>query len=303
MTFGVGIDELRAGIAKIPRGTNEDVREPTRVLYGPLHPVEPPHRVLRDLAYGPDPRHLLDLHLPLSPPASALPVLLFVHGGGFVGGDKGGPGRPFYDNIGRFAVDHGFVGVSMTYRLAPDVQFPAGAEDVARAVDWLVDHLAESGGRDDAIVVMGHSAGAAHVASYVADPARRAAAGGALRGAVLSSGNYAPTVPATGSSPYYGADATRYPAFSSVPGLAASGVPLLITVAELDPPEMHRQAARLVLAVAEATGQVPGFVELPGHNHFSAAWHIGTTDRWYPTRLADFISTVCHRLPTDLLIC
>jgi len=181
----------------------------------------------------------------------------------------------------------------MTYRFAPEVQFPAGAEDVARAAAWLVANVGDYGGRSDAIVVMGHSAGAAHVASFVADPELRAQSGAALRGAVLSSGNYAPAVPPSGSNPYYGDDPARYAAFSSVPGLIESSLPLLVTVAEFDPPEMHRQAARLVLAAAESSGQVPGFVELPGHNHFSAAWHIGTDDRWYPARLADFIRTVC----------
>jgi triacylglycerol lipase len=294
MTFGPDIDILRAGIAKIPRGTDDDVREPTRAIYGPLHPTEQPHRVRRDLAYGAHPRQLLDLHLPTTDPEHPRPVLLFVHGGGFTGGDKGGPGRPFYDNIGRFAVEHGFVGASMTYRFAPEVQFPAQAEDVAQAVVWLVEHVGEFGGRANAIVVMGHSAGAANVATYVADPALRTSAGGAVRGAVLSSGIYAPLTPEHDAPPhpYYGGDADRYPAFSAVRGVAESGLPLLITVAEFDPPEMHRQAARLALAITETTGQMPGFCELPGHNHFSATWHIGTADTWYPERLADFIRTV-----------
>jgi len=291
---GSEIGELRRGIAKIARETSGGVRDETFVLYSPLHPTEVTHRVVRDVAYGPDARHLLDIHLPAVEARTALPVLCFVHGGGFVGGDKGGPGRPFYDNIGRFAIEHGFVGVSMTYRFAPEFTYPSGAEDVARAVEWLVGHIADHGGRPDAIVVMGHSAGAAHVASYVAAPRLRATAGRSLRGAVLSSGNYDPGAsPDAGPSPYYGPDPAAFAGFSAVPGLAAADVPLLVTVAEYDPPELHRQAARLVAAVADARGEVPSFVSLPGHNHFSATWHIGTSETWYPDRLADFIRTVC----------
>jgi len=94
MSFGVGIEELRAGIAKIERGTDEDVREQTRVLYGPLHPTEQPHHIERDLAYGPHPRHLLDVHLPTTPPTRPVPVLLFVHGGGLPVVTRAAPAGP-----------------------------------------------------------------------------------------------------------------------------------------------------------------------------------------------------------------
>ena len=49
-----------------------------------------------------------------------------VHGGGFVRGDKYQPGTPAYDLVGAWAVRHGWVGVNMTYRYAPEVQWPAG---------------------------------------------------------------------------------------------------------------------------------------------------------------------------------
>ena len=52
--------------------------------------------------------------------------MLVFHGGGFVMGDKRSTETPFYDNIATFAALHGFVGVTITYRLAPAHQFPAG---------------------------------------------------------------------------------------------------------------------------------------------------------------------------------
>ncbi len=99
------------------------------------------------------------------------PVLVFVHGGGFSRGAKHTAGSPFYDNIGLWAVDHGLVGVTINYRLAPQYQWPAGIEDLTSVVSWLKSHVAEYGGDPDKIFLWGHSAGAAHVADYVAHQA------------------------------------------------------------------------------------------------------------------------------------
>ena len=69
---------------------------------------------------------------------SPRPVLIYVHGGAFVGGDKRTtPTSPFYDNIMLWAVKNGFVGVNATYRLAPQAPWPAGAEDMASVVQWV----------------------------------------------------------------------------------------------------------------------------------------------------------------------
>ena len=100
--------------------------------------------------------------------ATGAPVLVFVHGGGFVGGDKHVPGTPMYDHIGAWAVRNGWVGVTITYRLAPEHTWPSGAQDVAAAVQWVRDNIAAYGGDPARIVVAGHSAGCVHVASYLA---------------------------------------------------------------------------------------------------------------------------------------
>ena len=59
--------------------------------------------------------------------AASRPVLVFVHGGGFTGGNKSTPGSPFYDNVPLWAARNGLVGVNITYRLAPQHPWPAGA--------------------------------------------------------------------------------------------------------------------------------------------------------------------------------
>ncbi|HXR93627.1 MAG TPA: nuclear transport factor 2 family protein [Steroidobacteraceae bacterium] len=99
------------------------------------------------------------------------PVLVFIHGGGFSRGAKSTPGSPFYDNIGVWAVDHGLVGVTINYRLAPQYQWPSGIEDLTLVVAWLKSHIAQYGGDPHKIVLWGHSAGAAHVADYVSHQA------------------------------------------------------------------------------------------------------------------------------------
>ena len=125
-------------------------------------------RIDRDQRYGDHERHRLDVHTSGAGVAGdRAPVVLFVHGGGFTGGDKRVPGTPMYDHIGAWAVRNGWVGVTMTYRLAPGHRWPAGAEDVARAVEWVRDNIAAYGGDPGRIVVVGHSAGCVHVASYL----------------------------------------------------------------------------------------------------------------------------------------
>ena len=129
----------------------------TRDLFAPraLQPQAVGAHVTRNLAYGPDPRHRLDVFAPAA--ARNLPVVLFVHGGGYVGGDKGNEGDAFFNNVGAWAVRHGFIGVTMTYRLAPAHVWPAGAQDVDLALAWLRSQALDLGGDPDRIVLMGHS--------------------------------------------------------------------------------------------------------------------------------------------------
>jgi acetyl esterase/lipase len=140
----------------------------TAPLYIPLQEKEPYQNVKieRNLKYGPADRNLLDVFAP--PAASpARPVLIYVHGGGFTAGNKRTGDSPFYDNVMLWAVKNGFVGVNVTYRLAPQAVWPAGAEDLAAAVQWVADKISERGGDPARIDLMGHSAGAVHVANYV----------------------------------------------------------------------------------------------------------------------------------------
>jgi acetyl esterase/lipase len=164
----------------------------TAALFAPLQEKEPYPgvKVEREIKYGPADRHLLDVFMPEAA-TSPRPVLIFIHGGAFVGGNKRtNPTSPFYDNIMLWAVHNGFVGVNATYRLAPQSPYPAGAEDVAAIVALVASKIAERGGDPARIYLMGHSAGAVHVANYVSHPEFYKVKEGGLAGAVMVSGIY-----------------------------------------------------------------------------------------------------------------
>jgi triacylglycerol lipase len=248
--------------------------------------------ISRDHAYGPDERHRLDIFASRVRPAVPAAVLVFVHGGGFVMGDKRLPEMPFYDNVGDFAVRAGLVGVTLTYRLAPAHRWPAGSEDVARAVGWLRDNIAQHGGDPARIFVMGQSAGAVHVAGCVADSRLHPAGRSGLAGALLISGIY--DIAQAAVNPfhvaYYGEDQTSWPACSTLAGLAASDLPLFFSVSELDPPDFQRQAALLAEGFTSARARFPQLHWLGGHNHLSPVLAIGTPVDALGSRILQFIA-------------
>ncbi len=254
---------------------------PTEKLYAPLAQREPYAgvQVRRDVRYGTDARHLLDVFTPTTP-KTGQPVLVFVHGGAFMRGERRTGDSPFYDNIMLWALSQGMVGVNMTYRLAPAHPWPAAQQDIQAALKWVRENIAASGGDPSRIILMGHSAGAAHVAQYVAHPQFHVAPGSGLAGAVLLSGLFDPAT-AEANPPlqaYFGKDTAQYPARSAVPGLAASRVPLLIAYAELDPEDFHAQSGQLNHALCNA-GRCQGLYKLMGHSHMSEVYSINTVDK------------------------
>jgi acetyl esterase/lipase len=215
-------------------------------------------------------------------------VLVFIHGGGFVMGDKTTEGSPFYDNIGGFAVDEGWVGVTMTYRLAPGNRWPAGGEDVALAVEWLRENVAQFGGNPDRIFIMGQSAGAVHVADCVARFSPK------IAGALMVSGIYdlATSAPNQFQQAYYGEDPAGWAPASTVAGLISSDIPLFFAVSEFDPVDFQQQAASLTARYASTKNAFPRMHWLGGHNHLSPVLEIGTPDSDLEHHIMNFIATV-----------
>jgi arylformamidase len=111
--------------------------------------------IKRDIPYA-EPAHplqVLDVYAP--PNAKNLPVVFWIHGGGWQTGDKSSVQiKP------KAFVDKGFVFVSTNYRLLPSVDMAAIVGDIAKSIHWVHDHIAEYGGDPNRLLVMGHSAGA-----------------------------------------------------------------------------------------------------------------------------------------------
>jgi arylformamidase len=114
-----------------------------------------PQQVRRDIPYAApaQERQVLDVYSP--PGAKGLPVVFWIHGGGWQTGDKSDVQlKP------RAFTDQGFVFVSTNYRLLPHVDMGTIVRDIARSIRWVHDHIAEYGGDPRRLLVMGHSAGA-----------------------------------------------------------------------------------------------------------------------------------------------
>lgn len=282
--------DLAAKIAAIGRVIDPPA---TAALYAPLHDAEPYAgiRVSRDIAYGADARQRLDV-FQAEDATGARPVLIFVHGGGFTGGNKHTPGSPFYDNIPLWAARHGLVGVNMTYPLAPQAVWPSASENIARVVRWVRDNIAAHGGDPARIYLFGHSAGAVHAASYAAFPHIHGAAGTQLAGLILMSGIYdLTTFPlAPNYQAYVGNDPALYPERSSLPGLLTQPTPLMVVAGELEPPPFGAQFETLAQAIADTSRPNARTLLVPQHSHISLGYAIGTDDTRLTGALVDFIT-------------
>jgi acetyl esterase/lipase len=100
-------------------------------------------------------RQVLDIYTPEMTADGGLPVMFWIHGGGWQVGDKGDVAlKP------KVLTERGFVFVSTNYRLLPDVEMDVLIRDVAKSVRWVHKNIAKYGGDPTHIVVGGHSAGA-----------------------------------------------------------------------------------------------------------------------------------------------
>lgn len=122
-------------------------------------------KIVKDVLYydgkssDPD-RHILDIYIPRG--VENYPVLIFMHGGAWMVGDKAGTAL-----VGMIFAHHGIGVVNVNYRMYPQVQYPGFSKDVARALRWTVDHIDNYGGNPNNIFVAGHSAGG-HLAALLA---------------------------------------------------------------------------------------------------------------------------------------
>ncbi len=111
------------------------------------------HEVKRDISYSEDAHKLkkLDLYIPLK--AKELPVVIWIHGGGWQVGDKSEVHiKPkFFNGLG-------YIFVSVNYRLLPDVEMQTIVNDVAESIGWVHQNISDHGGDPSRLLIMGHSA-------------------------------------------------------------------------------------------------------------------------------------------------
>ena len=213
---------------------------------------DPGGRVLeRDVAFGPDTRHRLDLYAPRrQDKGGRLPVIAFFYGGSWASGVRQG-----YGFVGRALAARGFLVAIPDYRLVPDVHFPAFVEDGAAAVLWLAEHAASRGGDPGSVVLMGHSAGAYIAAMLALDPQWLREARASVRALIGLAGPY-DFLPFSGP-------VTRA-AFGQAPDLAATqpvnfaapgAPPALLLHGGLDRTVRPRNSKSLARRLAEAGGE------------------------------------------------
>ena len=121
-------------------------------------------RVHAHITYGEaGKRNLLDIYQPVDAREGGFPVLLQVHGGGWMIGSKEEQGKPLMYHMSQ----RGWLCVAVNYRLSPTDSFPAHIIDVKKAIAWIRENIAEYGGDPNFIAVTGGSAGG-HLSSLAA---------------------------------------------------------------------------------------------------------------------------------------
>ena len=149
-------------------------------------PLYPGVTIARDVSFGSNPKDLLDVFTS-DRGGDNRTVLIYVPGGG---GNKieqqAREANAFYDNIGRWAVKNGMVGV--TVQRHPGQEWDDGGRDLSVAVDWLKANVAKYKGNPDRMFIWAHSAGNGPLGLYIGHP-ERWKNGVGVKGAIFMSGN------------------------------------------------------------------------------------------------------------------
>jgi arylformamidase len=224
--------------------------------------------VVRDIPYADpaDERQVLDIYAP--PNAKDLPVVFWIHGGGWQTGDKSD-----IEHKPQAFMDKGFVFVSTNYRLLPKVEMQTIFRDIAKSMHWVHDHIAEYGGDPQRMFVMGHSAGAQLAALMCTDDRYLKAEGlsfSMLKGCVPVDGDTydVPAIITTaetrrrvhgqpqatfGHREKFGNDPDKHRDFSAVTHIAkGKGIPPFLILYVRSHPDTSAQAQRLADVLRDA---------------------------------------------------
>lgn len=251
-----------------------------------------------DIPFGPHERQRLDIHVPKETSAKPRPVVMFVFGGGFVQGHKNLHGEWIYGNVPDFFARNGMIGVNVNYRLAPEHEWPAGAEDVAAAVAWVRRNIAKYGGDPDQLFISGHSSGATHVATYALRPELHPEDGPGIAGVMILSGGFymTPETPEPNHLAYYGADISKWAHRNLIANAKWGDFEIFLSTAELEPYSFNRSFTAMVDTLTQRSGRMPRVAHFLGHNHYSQQMAIGTGDITIESALLGFVrDTIAKR--------
>ncbi len=261
--------------------------------------------VKRDIPYttNADKLQTLDVYSP--PKGKSLPVVFWIHGGGWQTGDKAEVHvKPQVFN------GKGFVFVSTNYRLLPNVDMGTLVRDVAKSIRWVHDHIAEFGGDPKRLLIMGHSAGAQLAALLCIDDRYLKAEGLSLaiiKACVPVDGDTY-DIPAIievaetrwrvhglppakfGHRIKFGNDPAKHKDFSAVSHIAKDkGIPPFLILHVAEHPDTTAQAQRLANALKDAGVPVTVFgARETTHNKINA--DLGTSDNPATTALFEFVA-------------
>jgi triacylglycerol lipase len=280
--------EIAAALAAFGHEFDGAIAQQTAALYAPQPRVYDAAEitVAKDVAYGSHERQRVDIYTRARRPAVPVPAIVVFHGGGLIGGS-----RAATTNVAEYFASLGYVGVNGGYRLAPDAKWPDGARDVAAAVTYLRDHVAEHGGDPGRIYVAGISTGALHAATYVFRPELVPADAARAAGAILVSGPYTFdfAVAGRGELAYFGEDPARWPEMVVNGNVTRSDIPVLMTTAEWDNARYTKAYADLFHELVSKHGVTPRYLQSLGHNHSSQLLSVGTADQSVSSIIVDFI--------------
>jgi acetyl esterase/lipase len=199
----------------------------------------------RNVKYGDSDANMLDVATTGNATGESRPVLIFVAGQRFASDGATPAPDAIEDEAMCLAAHHGMVGVRVNYRLAPANPWPAGAKDVAAAISWVHQNADLFKGDAQAIIAVGWSVGAFHLATYLAHKEFQEA-DDYLAGTVLVSGIYrADAEIGDGAKSYFGADVGKYDERSAFPGILKIEDPIVLAWSTDDPPHLVAQAAAL----------------------------------------------------------
>ncbi|KAH6954119.1 hypothetical protein HG530_015872 [Fusarium avenaceum] len=263
--------------------------------------LSPTVKVEKSLKYGDDERHRIDLYSSTTAPIEGgkLPIVVYIHGGGFVSGDTDIT-PSMHGNIGYYFASQGCLGVLVTYRLVPKASFPQGAEDVVGVVAWLVQNAHIWGGDPAQIHLVGQSAGGAHLATALftglLNDWKKYISGIVLQSVPLW---YNLNLEARRQimERYHRTDRheeiklkTSVSLFENVTKEEVEDwPPVLLMLAEFDPDEIVDGNLRFVEAFRAKTQRLPLLEVMKGHNHVSYSLGIGLPENTIGQRLVAFV--------------